>query len=209
MRFSNAFSASGVAMAAPQIGVRIAPGETTLTRILRGDSSDAITRAIARTPALLARIGRIAGIAEHRNHRTVQDDRGAVIEMRDRGLHREKDRGEVGPDDFLECLERLTPSGVPPAIPALANTMSSLPNFLDRLLDRRFRRRDVGGIGDNRKRVRPEFLRRRLQRRLVPPGDDDAGALLHEQLAVARPMPLFPPVMNAVLFASLTGASML
>ena len=51
MRFSNAFSASGVASAAPQIGVRIAPGETTLTRILRGESSDAITRAIARTPA--------------------------------------------------------------------------------------------------------------------------------------------------------------
>jgi hypothetical protein len=25
--------------------------------------------------------------------------------------------------------------------------------------------------------------------------------------AVARPMPLFPPVMNAVLFASRTGAS--
>jgi hypothetical protein len=34
--------------------MRIAPGETTLTRMLRGDSSDAITRAISRTPALLA-----------------------------------------------------------------------------------------------------------------------------------------------------------
>ena len=39
---------------APQIGVRVAPGETTLTRMPRGDSSDAMTRAIARTPALLA-----------------------------------------------------------------------------------------------------------------------------------------------------------
>src|SRR5881227_2159206 len=47
-------SASGVAVAAPQIGVRIAPGEITLTRIPRGESSEAITRAIARTPALLA-----------------------------------------------------------------------------------------------------------------------------------------------------------
>ena len=54
IRFSNAFSASGVAMAGPQIGVRVAPGDTTLTRMFRGDSSDAITRAIARTPALLA-----------------------------------------------------------------------------------------------------------------------------------------------------------
>ena len=37
-----------------QIGVRAAPGATTLTRMPRGESSDAITRAIARTPALLA-----------------------------------------------------------------------------------------------------------------------------------------------------------
>ena len=54
MRFSNAFSASGVAIAAPQIGVRIAPGATTLTRMPRGDSSEAMIRAIARTPAFAA-----------------------------------------------------------------------------------------------------------------------------------------------------------
>jgi hypothetical protein len=53
MRFSKAFSAQAW-QGRPQIGVRIAPGETTLTRMLRGDSSDAITRAISRTPALLA-----------------------------------------------------------------------------------------------------------------------------------------------------------
>jgi hypothetical protein len=41
--------------AAPfQIGVRAAPGETTLILMPRGESSDAITRDIARTPALLA-----------------------------------------------------------------------------------------------------------------------------------------------------------
>ena len=37
-----------------QIGVLVPPGDTTLTRMPRGDSSDAITRAMARTPALLA-----------------------------------------------------------------------------------------------------------------------------------------------------------
>ncbi len=42
------------AIAAPQIGVRIAPGATTLTRMPRGDSSEAMIRAIARTPAFAA-----------------------------------------------------------------------------------------------------------------------------------------------------------
>ena len=46
MRASSAFSASGVAMPGPQIGVRVPPGDTTLMRIPRGDSSDTITRAI-------------------------------------------------------------------------------------------------------------------------------------------------------------------
>ena len=48
------YAAPGVGLAAPQIGVRIAPGATTLTRIPRGDSSEAMTRAIARTPAFAA-----------------------------------------------------------------------------------------------------------------------------------------------------------
>ena len=46
--------ANGAGLAAPQIGVRIAPGATTLTRMPRGDSSDAMIRAIALTPALAA-----------------------------------------------------------------------------------------------------------------------------------------------------------
>ena len=78
-----------------------------------------------------------------------------------------------------------------------------LAELFGRLFDRRFRRRDVGGVGDDRERVRPQFLRGRFQRRLIASGDGDPGALLHEQRAVVRPMPLLPPVINAVLFASL------
>ena len=37
-----------------QIGVLVAPGETTLTRMLRSARSAASVRASARTPALLA-----------------------------------------------------------------------------------------------------------------------------------------------------------
>ena len=54
MRCSSAAKASALGAAPFQIGVRAAPGATTLTLIPRGESSDAITRAIARTPALLA-----------------------------------------------------------------------------------------------------------------------------------------------------------
>ena len=50
-RFSSTFSTSGVAISAPRMGVRVAPGTTTFTRMPRGDNSDAITRAIARTLA--------------------------------------------------------------------------------------------------------------------------------------------------------------
>src|ERR1700735_1369805 len=99
MRFSNTFSASGVAVAGPQIGVRIAPGATTLMRILRGDNSDTLTRAIAVPPALGGGISPKPGVAEHRNHRAVENDRTAVIHLRDCCLHREEDRGEIGPDN--------------------------------------------------------------------------------------------------------------
>ena len=54
IRLSRTANASAVGAAPFQIGVRAAPGATTLTLIPLGESSDAITRAIARTPALLA-----------------------------------------------------------------------------------------------------------------------------------------------------------
>src|SRR6202008_2072223 len=56
-----------------------------------------------------------------------------------------------------------------------------LAEFFHRLLDRLFGRRDVGGVGDQRQRVGPEFVRRGLQRRPVPSGYGDLGPLGHEQ----------------------------
>ena len=82
-----------------------------------------------------------------------------------------------------------------------------LAEFFDRLLDRSFGRGDVGGVGGDRERVRPELLRGGLQRLLVAPGDGHLAPSATNSFAVASPMPLLPPVINAVLFASLTIAS--
>jgi hypothetical protein len=54
MRFSISMTASGEDATLNQIGVRVAPGVTTLTLIRRGESLEANTRPMGLTPALLA-----------------------------------------------------------------------------------------------------------------------------------------------------------
>src|ERR1700682_4868816 len=72
------------------------------------------------------------------------------------------------------------PIGVLPAMPALANTMSSLPNFLTACRIALFGHLDVGRVGDDRQRIRPQFLGDGLKRRLIAPGDGAPGAFGHE-----------------------------
>ena len=129
------------------------------------------------------------------------------LHMRNRGLHGEEHRVTLVLMTDSNVSSVVPPSGVLPAMPALAKTMSSLPNFSDRLLDRGFRRRDVGGVGDERKGVRPQFLRGGLQRLRLRPVMATLAPSFTNSLAVVSPMPLLPPVINAVLFASLTIAS--
>ena len=97
------------------------------------------------------------------------------------------------------------PIGVSPEMPALANRMSSLPN-LSAACRLPLGRGDIGGVGNDRLRVRPEFRESGIQRRLIAPGDGDPRALGHEQPRGRKPMPLLPPVINAVLFASRIGS---
>ena len=81
-----------------------------------------------------------------------------------------------------------------------------LAEGLDRLRHRVFGRRDIGGVGDHGERIRPEFLRGRLQRRLVArPVITTRAPSATNSLAVASPMPLLPPVISAVLFFNRTG----
>ena len=84
---------------------------------------------------------------------------------------------------------------------------SSLPNFATACLIAASVAAMSVASATMRERIRPKFLRSRLQRLLVAPGDGDPRPSATNSFAVARPMPLFPPVMNAVLFASLMASS--
>ena len=127
--------------------------------------------------------------------------------MRQRRLHREEHAGEVGPDDLLEHLERRAAERRAAGDAGIGEHDVELAEFFDALLDRRFGRGDVGGVGHDRERVRPKLLRRRLQRLLLRPVMATFAPSATNSRAVASPMPLLPPVINAVLFASLTTAS--
>ena len=69
----------------------------------------------------------------------------------------------------LECLERGAAERRAAGDAGIGKHDVEFAEFFDRLLDRRFGRRDVGGVGDDRERVRPEFFGGRLQRRLFRP----------------------------------------
>jgi hypothetical protein len=62
-----------------------------------------------------------------------------------------------------------------------------------------FRKCDVGSIAT---RVRSKLRDRFIERFLVAAGDGDLSAFGDKKAAVARPMPLLPPVMRAFLPAS-------
>ena len=86
--------------------VLLAPGTTTLTRMLRGARSAAIARAIE-TAALRGRIGRQAGLAHIVLHRSVEDDACVVVQQRSGGVDGEECAVQVRMDDILErCFVR-------------------------------------------------------------------------------------------------------
>jgi hypothetical protein len=119
--------------------------------------------------------------------------------MRQR-LHREEHRAVMLVLITFLSLQRGAAGGVPPAMPALANAMS-----ICRIFPRPSGRASVAAmsvVGHDRQRVRPS--RPPHRRRLIAPGDHHLRPSAANSLAVASPMPLLPPVINAVLFASLT-----
>ena len=73
------------------------------------------------------------------------------------------------------------PIGVLPGMPALAKTISSLPNFFTASATAPFGRCHVIGIGHDGNCIRPEFFRRRVQRRLIAAGNGNPRALGHKQ----------------------------
>ena len=99
----------------------------------------------------------------------------------DCGLHGEEHGGNVGSDHLLKGFERGGAKRRAARDAGIGENDVELAEFRNRLLNRSFRRRDVGGIGDDGERIRPKFLRSRFQRLLVAPCDSDPRPLGHEQ----------------------------
>jgi len=201
-RASSTENASAVGAAGDQIGVRVAPGTTTLTRMPRGASSAASTRAIARTPALLAAYAEYAGAP-----RTACTE---PFKMTDAPLWRCAAAACTvkNTDDRLVRRRRsnvcadVAPTGVVPPMPALANTMSSLP--------KRWIAAAIACSGEP-----GSVMSAWIANALAPSSRVAASRVLAlrpvmatsapsamKRRAVARPMPLFPPVMKAIFPAS-------
>src|SRR5262249_8971192 len=159
-------------------------------------------------------IGGIAGIAEHRDDGAIEDDRGIVVEVGQRRLHREEHRGEIGADDLLEHLARGSPerrgagdAGIDEQDVVLAELPGTLP-----------RSRAPRGIAASSAAPSltsavsasafgpSSFAAASSVSRLRPVITTLAPSATNRR-AVANPMPLLPPVTNAVLFFSLMSAS--
>src|SRR3954453_11060199 len=111
------------------------------------------------------------------------------------------------PMTFSKVSSVALPSGVPPAMPALANTMSNVPNFsAPSLIAASVAAMSVASAVTAKAFCPNSFAAVSSVARLRPVIMTFAPSATNS-FAVASPMPLLPPVINAVLFASLTIAS--
>ena len=85
-------------------GVSVEPGTMVLTRIAAAVSSAAQVRAKDRTAALDAAYTPNAGVPRAAAVDPVEDDRGAVVQQRQRLLHREQRALDVGAEGAVEVL---------------------------------------------------------------------------------------------------------
>jgi len=74
-------------------------------------------------------------------------------------LHGEENRRDVGPDDVLKCLKRGGSDRRIAGDAGIGEQNIELAEFFDRAPDRLLGRRDIGGVGDQRQRVRAQFFR--------------------------------------------------
>src|SRR5262249_35198789 len=133
----------------------------------------------------------------------VQDDRGAVRHQRKRLLHREKQAFHVDVEDrLIELLGYLAEGGIPRDA-GVANTISSLPFSL--LICAKRRSRSL------RSDTSPWTPVTFLPISLTAAANSDSrrpvmytyAPSLTNRFAVARPMPLLPPVISAIFPSSL------
>ncbi|MGY4376861.1 hypothetical protein ACVWZ3_004500 [Bradyrhizobium sp. i1.3.6] len=108
---------------------------------------------------------------------------------------------------FSKTSSVAEPSGVPPGMPALANTMSSLPNFSAPCLIAASVAAMSVASAATANPFGPSSFAAASSVSLLRPVMITFAPSATNSFAVARPMPLLPPVINAVLFFSLTIVS--
>ena len=102
-------------------------------------------------------------------------------------MHGEEHRGDVGADDRFKCGERGPADRRVAGNAGIGKDNVELAELFNRLLDCLFGRRDIGRVGHDRQRIRPQLFRSRLERRLISPGNRHPRALGHEQPCCRKP----------------------
>ena len=183
LELSSAFGPANTMRATVSMpGVSVAPGLTALTRILRSRNSLAHVRANERTAALIAAYTPMPSAAASRGGRRVQDDRAAVVEQRQRLLHREDDALEVDTELVVQLFfgdvtdaSDLEDRGVGEHhVDASAAVSDGGVEPID-VLRLAHVTLHAGGVV-------AEFLDRRVEFGLPAAGDEDVRALLDESL---------------------------
>src|SRR4051794_6475173 len=108
---------------------------------------------------------------------------------------------------FSKTSSVADPSGVPPAMPALANTTSNLPNFPAPFLIAASVAAMSVASAVSASAFGPSSFAAAASVSLLRPVITTLAPSATNSFAVASPMPLLPPVIRAVLFFSLTLAS--
>ncbi|EGE60039.1 hypothetical protein RHECNPAF_1740050 [Rhizobium etli CNPAF512] len=131
---------------------------------------------------LRRRVGRPAGGAEHGMHRTVEDDRGAVVEMRERRLHGEENRREIGADDPIELFRRRVTERCRAADAGIGEDDVEPADLCGGFRKGLFGGGCIGDVEVERHGASPEHLFGGNERFRIAAGDHDLGTLIDEGL---------------------------
>ena len=194
-------SASAEAIRSFSPGVSMKPGLTAFTRMRRSFKSVVQVRANERTAAFVALYTLFAGNPFAGDDGRIQDDRGAIRQQRQRLLHREQEAFHIDVEDRVIVLLSDLAEGAYFATPAFANTISSCPSPAG-CAKRRSRSPRFDTSPWTPVTLLPISLTAAANSGSRRPVMKTYAPSFTNCFAVARPMPLLPPVMRAIFPSS-------
>lgn len=166
--------------------VSTGPGFRTLTRIRRSWSSGEPDAGERVQRGLAPRVDAPSGPAFDRRVRGGHDDRTAVVEERQRLLHREKRPAVVDPEGLVEQFlgDRTEWGGR--SYPSIRVQHVDASFFAFDGLEQPVQILEVGGIALHARHVAADRRDSLIQRLLAPTGDEDICSLFDEQLRAGQ-----------------------